>query len=111
MAVFALTDAVVTVNGVDLSDHVRSVSIDAKVDELDTTAMGSTWHARIGSLKDWSATIEFNQDFAASKVDATVWAALGTVVTVAGTPVSGTVTATNPRYSGSMLVNDYKPIS
>ena len=39
MAVFAFTDASVTINSVDLSDHVKSVTLSLTAEELDTTAM------------------------------------------------------------------------
>jgi len=63
MATFAFTDAYVSINSVDLSDHVRSVTINVEAEDLEDTAMGSTFRSRIGGLKDWSLDIEFNQDF------------------------------------------------
>lgn len=111
MATFVLTNAYLTVNSVDLSDHVQSITLNGTVDEIDDTAMGDSWHSRVGGLKDWNITVEFQQDFAASKVDATLWAAFGTVVTVALKSVNTTTAATNPQYSGSVLINDYSPVS
>lgn len=111
MATFAFTDASVVVNSEDLSDHVRQVTLNVSADELDDTAMGDTYRSRIGGLLDWSVTIEWNQDFAASEVDATLFPILGTVVTVTVKPTSAAVSATNPSYSGSVLVNDYSPMS
>ena len=72
MAVFALTDASVVINSVDLSDHVKSVTVDAEVVDLDTTAMGDTWNTRIGGVKNGTLTCEFYNDHAASNVDATL---------------------------------------
>ena len=40
MATFVFTDASVTINSVDLSDHVRSVTLDLSAEEQDDTAMG-----------------------------------------------------------------------
>lgn len=110
MATFAFTDASVTVNSVDLSDHVRQVTLNVSAAELDDTAMGDTFRSRIGGLKDWSVTIEFNQDYAASEVDATLWPLLGTTTTVVVKPTSSAVSATNPSYSGSVLVSGYNPV-
>ena len=111
MATFAFTDASVVINSVDLSDHVRQVTLDVSFDELDDTAMGDTYRSRLGGLGDWSMTVEFNQDFAASEVDATIWPLMGTTTTVTVKPTSSAVGATNPSYSGSVLVNDYSPLS
>ena len=111
MAAFVLTNALVTVGGVDLSDHVVSVTLPASADEIDDTAMGDTYRSRLGGLKDWSIQINFHQDFAASKVDATIFPLLGTVAAVTVKAVNGATSATNPLYSGSVLVNDYPVLS
>ncbi|HEX6968961.1 MAG TPA: radical SAM protein [Micromonosporaceae bacterium] len=110
MATFAFTDASVVVNSVDLSDHVRQVTLNVSADELDDTAMGDTFRSRIGGLKDWSVTLEFNNDFAASEVDATLWPLLGTTTTITIKPTSGSVSATNPSYSGPVLVSQVNPL-
>lgn len=107
MATFAFTDAVVTVGGTDLSAWVTSVSLSVTADELEDTAMGDTYRSRLAGLKDWSVTIEFNQDFASSAVDDTLWPLLATTATVAIKPTSGSTSATNPQYSGSVLVSQY----
>lgn len=105
MAVFAFTDAYVSVGGTDLSDWVKSVQIEISVDELETTAMGATNKTRIAGLKDWSVSIEFNEDYAAAAVDATLWPLLGTVAAVEVRPTSGSRSATNPGYNGNILVS------
>lgn len=110
MATFAVTNAYLTVGGTDLSDHVRQMSINISAEELDDTAMGDTWHSRLAGLKDWSITVEFNQDFASSSVDATIWGAFATTAAIAFNPASSTTSATNPRYSGNALISDYTPI-
>lgn len=111
MATFAFTDASVVINSVDLSDHVRQVTLDVSFDDLDDTAMGDTYRSRIGGLGDWNVSLEFNQDFAASEIDATLWPLMGTTTTIVVKPTSGAVSATNPSYSGSVLVNDYSPLA
>lgn len=110
MATFAFTDASVVVGGTDLSDHVRQVTLNVSADELDDTAMGDTFRSRIGGLKDWSVSIEFNSDFAASEVDATLWPLLGTVATITIKPTSAAPGATNPSFSGSVLVSQVNPL-
>lgn len=110
MATFAFTDASVVVNSVDLSDHVRQVTLNVSADELDDTAMGDTFRSRIGGLRDWSVSLEFNSDFAASEVDATLWPLLGTTTTITIKPTSSAVGATNPSYSGSVLVSQANPL-
>lgn len=111
MATFVLDNAYVTVNSVNLSDQVRAVTLEVSSDELDDSAMGDTFRSRIGGVKDWSITLEFNQDFAASEVDATIWPLVGTTTTVLVAAEGSSITATNPSYSGSVLVSQYSPFS
>ncbi|WFE41955.1 radical SAM protein [Micromonospora sp. WMMD998] len=110
MPSFAFTDAKVTVNAVDLSSYVRQATLNVQADQLDDTAMGDSFRSRIGGLKDWSVSLEFNSDFAAGAVDATLFPLLGSVVTVTVKATSATTSATNPQYSGPVLVSAYNPI-
>lgn len=108
MAVIVCTDFVVTIGGTDLSDHVQEVTLNLELEDLDSTAMGTNgWRSREAGLKDGSFTITFLQDFAASEVDATLWAAFGTKVTVTAKPTSASTSATNPQYSASALINQH----
>lgn len=110
MATFAMTDCRLEINSVVLSASAKSVTVKVEADELEDTAFGDTYRSRIGGLKDWSVDIEFNQDFAASNVDATIWPLLGTATTVKARPTSSAISATNPEYSGSALVAEYSPL-
>ena len=109
MAKFVATDYKVTINGTNLSTSLASVELPIEIDEQETTAFGSEWRTRIAGLKSGSITLEFHQDFAAGAIDATLWPLLGTNATVTVVPTSGTVTASNPSYSGSFLVTQYTP--
>jgi len=106
MAVFLSNSVTVTVNSVDLTDHIASVTWTETADELETTAMGDSNRTRIGGLKDGSVSIEFHQDFAASSVYQTLYPLLGTVTTVEMTPTSAAVAADNPKHSASALVTE-----
>lgn len=110
MAVFVLTNARVEVNSVDLSTYVRQVTLNTEVDAQETTAMGATYRARLGGLKDWSADVEFNQDFALAAVDATLWPLIGVATTVKIRPTASTIGPTNPEYSGSGILESYPPL-
>ncbi len=101
MAVFVLTDASVTVNSVDLSSYVTSVTLNYEKDSVEVTAMGNTGHVFTGGLQNNTLDITFNQDFAATKVAATLDALIGTTTTVVVKPTSAAVSATNPSYTMS----------
>ena len=112
MAAFVITAPVITINGVDLSDHIDSVEINDETADVKTTNFGSSGNeTRTGGLKSGSITISMQQDYATSKVDATLWAARGTAITVTVKATSASTSATNPLYSGSYLVTQYKPVS
>jgi hypothetical protein len=112
MAKIVLTNAVVTVNAVDLSDSVSSITLNSSFDVVETTAFSSTAaHTRIGGLADNSISLEFHQDYASGEVEATIFPLLGTVTTVTVKPVSGATTATNPLYTVSCLVSEWTPLN
>ena len=112
MATFVYTDASVVVNSVDLSDHVKSCTLNYEAEMLDDTVMGDTTRSSIAGLLNWSIDVEFLQDFAAAKVDATLFGLVGAAAfTVTVKPTSGSVSATNPSFSGSMVLESYPPMT
>jgi hypothetical protein len=111
MAKFAATDYKVTINGTNFSTNLNSVELALESDSLETTAFGGTFRESIGGLKSGSLTLQFMQDFGASSVDATLFPLLNTLATVVIAPTSGTVTATNPSYTATCLVNSYTPFA
>ena len=111
MAKFVLTDASLVINSVDLSDHVASVTLELNSEEIDTTAFGSTFMSKTGGLKSGTLSIDFQQDFASSEVDQTMFPLFGSTTTFVLKPTSGSVSATNPSYSGSILVNQHIPVA
>lgn len=109
MATFVLTDAVITVDGTDLSDHGNQVSISYEAEAQDDTVFGDDTRSNAGGLKNWSMDVTFLQDFAASEVDATLFPLVGTTVTVAVRATSSAIGATNPSYTGTGLIQSYSP--
>ena len=107
MAVYMSDDVAITINAVNLSNHVTSVTFSEIADELETTAFGQSFRSRIGGLKDSSLDVDFNQDFAASNVQATIRTLLGTVTVITLKPTSAAVSATNPSYTFSVLVTEW----
>ena len=110
MAELILKDVQVVLNAVDLTDHVKSVQLTYEAEEQDRTTMGDSARRRLGGLKDFSATLNFLQDFDAGAVDQTLFDIVGDVVTLTITPKAGAVSATNPKFSGSVLVRSYSPL-
>jgi len=105
MAVFLSNGVKVTVNAVDLSDHVTSVTLNRTFDELEVTAMGDSGHKFVKGLEASSVTIDFLNDTAASNVLATLQATWGTSVAVTLKQTSAATSATNPLYTMTCLIN------
>ena len=112
MAVFLSNNVGVKVNTVDLSDHVTSVTINRSFDELEVTAMGDSGHKFVKGLEASSITIDFLNDTASANVLATLQAAWGTNVPIVLLQAKGTgVSATNPLYTATCLVNNTTDIN
>lgn len=109
MGSLAFIDARVEVNSVDVSDYITGVELPIEYEELEDTAMGDTGRSRIGGLQDSKIKIKFNQDFAASATDVTIWGIRNTVVVIKVRPTSSAIAATNPEYVGSYLISQVNP--
>lgn len=112
MAKFVLTDASVVVNtNVDLSDHVKSVTVNYEAEIKDSTAMGSTARTKLPGLLNGSFEVEFFQDYDAANVDATLFAMVGAAASpFIIKPTSSAISATNPAYKGSCILASYTPL-
>jgi hypothetical protein len=112
MAVFLNNLVGVKINSVDLSDLVTAVTINRSFDELEVTAMGDSAHKFVKGLEASTVTIDFLNDTAATKTLATLQAAWGTTVTAVFLQTKGTaVSATNPLYTVSLLINNTTDIN
>ena len=112
MAIFVATDFSVSINGsTALASYLTQVELKTSATDITTTAFGSSWVTRVAGLREGSLTLTFNQDYAASTVDATLWPLLGSNATVVIKPTSTAVSANNPAYTAICVVNDLTPIS
>lgn len=113
MALEILTDATVIINGVTLSDHASSVTVDDTRDQVDVTAFGATNKAYAKGLGDASITVEMFQDFASGKTHATLQPLINstTPITVEVRKSSAARSATNPAYVLSALLFGYQMVS
>jgi hypothetical protein len=112
MAIFVATDFSVSINGsTALASYLTQVELKATATDVTTTAFGSSWVTRVAGLREGTLTLNFNQDYATTTVDATLWPLLGTNATVVIKPTSTAVSANNPAYTAICLVTDLTPIS
>lgn len=111
MAVFMGNKVAVVAGTTTITTFVRTVTLSREVDAVEITAMTDTIQNLIGGVERPSVTLEVFNDFAASSVNSVFEDALGGKLALVLIPVSGTVTATNPRYSMSVLVSQWQPIN
>jgi hypothetical protein len=111
MAVYLSNGVVLTVNAVDLSSLVSSVTINRSFEELPITAMGDSGVKAVKGLETSSISIEFYNDEATSKTLQTLNSLWGTSTTVTAKQTSAITSATNPLYTMSCLVNNITPIN
>lgn len=116
MAIFVNKDIQVKVNSVDLTAFVTNVEVVKAVDSVESTAMSTTstnGHTFVGGLQNNTVTISFNQDFAATKVHATLSPLVGSQTTVVVRPTSGVAAAgTNPDFTlTGALMSEYRPVT
>lgn len=112
MGAFVLTNAYLMVNAVDLSDHVISLEFPLEAELQDETAMGDTARSFLAGLTNGTCTVNFQQDFASAKVDATLFPLLGAVAfAVKIRPVNTTIATTNPEFQWNGLLKSYPPVS
>jgi hypothetical protein len=113
VSIYLANTGVLTVNAVDLSTLVSSVTINRSFDELEVTALGDTGHRYIKGLEASSITIDFFNDEATSKTlqtlnSSSVW---GNNVAVTFKQFSGATAPTNPLYTMTCLVNNITPVN
>ena len=105
------TNAAKTTPSIDISAYVTGVTINQIVDELEVTAMGDSAHKFVAGLQSGTFTIDFLNDWAASQVMQTLNDAFGQTLSVSCITVKGTaVSAANPSYQFSILVNNLTPV-
>lgn len=113
MAVYLSNGVVLTVNAVDLSSLVSSVTINRSVDELEITSMGDSGHRYTAGLEASSITIDFFNDSDTAKTLQTLNSStvFGKNVTVTAKQTSAATSATNPLYTMTCLINNTTPIN
>lgn len=115
MAKFVLRDGFIQVNGVNLSDHCSSVTVESSADDIDLTAFTTAGYREFGQgFKDATITATFFQDYAASSVHATLQPLYDTggTFSVYVKSTQSATSATNPRIElGTARMFGYSPLA
>lgn len=100
----------IIINSVDLSSHVDTVTIEQLYADVDISTFGTASKQHAAGLSDNKLTLNFLQDFAVASVDATIFPLVGGTTTFNVKPVSGATSSTNPAYTGTVLILQWKPL-
>jgi hypothetical protein len=111
MAIYLSNGVVVTLNSVDLSSYVTSATINRVFEELEVTSMGDSSRKYTKGLETSTVTLDFLNDNLAAKTLATLQAAWGTTVPLTLKQTSAVISATNPEYQTTILVNNTTDIN
>lgn len=112
MGKFVFKNAYLSINAVDLSDHVESITVNHGAETPESTSMGDDTKRRLPGLLDWSVDVTFRQDFAAGEVDATLFDLVGAAAfAIEIRPDAGVVSPTNPKFTGNALLGTYNPLT
>jgi hypothetical protein len=105
------TAAAPTVPSIDISTLVSATTLTQIFDELEVTSMGDLSHRYVAGLQSATFSIDFFNDWDASQVMQTLNAAIGQTLAISMITVKGTaVSAANPSYQFSVLVNNLTPV-
>jgi len=93
-----LSNPVVTVNSVDLSDQCTAATFTHRFDQLESTAFGDTARKYVAGLGNHEVTLSLYMSYAATETYATLSSLVGTTTTVRVQPAAPPDSATNPGF-------------
>lgn len=94
-----------------LSAYASKIELSVDVEEKDVTTYGSLgWKEVLGGLKSGTLGLELKQDVAAAALDSIMWPLLGTVVPFEVRLDQAAASASNPKWTGNVLIKEWKPI-
>ena len=93
-----LSNPVVKINNVDLTDQCSAATLTRTVEALESTAFGGTARVYVGGLENNELTVTLYMSYAAGETYATLKDLVGTQLTVRVQPTSGVDSETNPGF-------------
>ena len=91
-----LSNPIVTVATVDLSDNCSAATFTRTIEALESTAFGDVARKYVGGLEANEVTFTLYMSYATSETWATLNTLVGTSTNLTVKPVTGTTSATNP---------------
>ena len=93
-----LSNPVVTVNSISLTDQCTAATLTVRYDQLESTAFGDTDRYYVKGLGNHELTLTLYMSYASSETYATLSTLVGTQTTVRVQPTSAADSATNPGF-------------
>jgi hypothetical protein len=93
-----LSNPVVTINNVVLTDQATAATFTHRFDQLEATAFGDTDRKFVKGLGNHEVTISLYMSYAATETYATLAALVGTATTVKVKPTDAAADPTNPEF-------------
>ena len=93
-----LSNPVVTVNAISLTDQCTAATLTVRYDALESTAFGDVDRYYVKGLTNHELTLSLYMSYAANETYATLKDLVGTQTTVRVQPSSGVDSATNPGF-------------
>ena len=93
-----LSNPVVTVNTVNLTDQCTAATVTHRFDQLESTAFGDTDRKYVKGLGNHEVTLSLYMSYASTETYATLAALVGTTTTVRVQPTTAVDSATNPGF-------------
>ena len=93
-----LSNPVLTINSVDLTDMCTAATLTYLVEALEDTAFGTNSRSYTAGLANNEVTLTMYASFAATETYATLQPLVGTKTNITLQPTSGADSATNPKF-------------
>jgi hypothetical protein len=107
MATMVLLNQYLSLNAVSSAGWAKQCALAVEANTLNASVYGDGWTVNKAGMKSGTLTIEFLDDFAVGQLDATLWAIFATVVAFEVRPDAAAVGTSNPKYTGSVLINSH----
>lgn len=94
-----LSNPVVTINAVDLTDQCTAATLTKTVEALESTSFGGVARVYVGGLQANEVTLTMYNSFATTETYATLASLVGTSTNITVKPTSAATSATNPIFT------------
>ena len=91
-----LSNPVVTINAVDVTDQTSAANLTRVIEALESTSFGKTARVYVGGLENSTLTLTMYNSFSASETYATLSGLIGSSTNITIQPTSSATSATNP---------------